>query len=343
MSNLFFSFTPETINEETARRAKENISFSDYKPGSATADYVAAVNQIIELAEEYAAKSHYITEEPERIADAQSYINYYSRKYAEYINRDNEITCRCPSVMIAGPANFPTRKKEKQIAAWNANSANYISYDDARYKLRYILLAEHPINGSDPEAITKLKNKLARLEADYKATKEATEKARKQFDAELKAGIIVKTVHYYGCRIPEGYTEADRNNPEMIAKLPDWEREYRTGTIYTRNGETVNRPAMGYKSGNMSQERARLQKRIEELEKQQTRPEANEAGDGWNLYEDADAGRICFEFNGKPEQEIIDLLKHNGFKWSPKNTRWQRQNTANGLRAAEIVKNQLTA
>lgn len=343
MSNLFFTFTPETINEETARRAKENISFSDYKPGSATADYTAAVNQVVELAEEYAAKSRYITEEPERIEEAQRYINYYSRKYAEYINNDNAITCRCPSVLIAGPANFPTRKKEKQIAAWNANQKNYISYDEASTKLHYILIQEHAISGTDPEAITKLKNKLARLEAAYQATKEATEKARKQFDAELKAGIIVKTVHYYGCRIPEGYTEADRDNPEMIAKLPDWEKNNMTGTVYTKNGETVNRPAMGYRSGNMSQERARLQKRIEELEKQQERPATDESGEGWNLYEDNEAGRICFEFDGKPEQAIIDTLKAHGFKWSPRNMRWQRQNTENGLRAAEYVKQTLTA
>ena len=113
-----FTFTPERINEETARRAKENNSFFEYKPGSATADYTAAVNHIIEIAEAFAAKSEYIETEPERIEEAQRYINYYSRKYAEYINKDNEISCRCPSVMIAGPANFPVRKKEKQVAAW---------------------------------------------------------------------------------------------------------------------------------------------------------------------------------------------------------------------------------
>ena len=166
-----FTFNNEYINEETARRAKENISFSDYKPGSATAQYTAQMEALKEIAEEYARKSKYIESEPERIEEAQSYINYYGRKYAEYINKDNEITCRCPSVMIAGPANFPVRKKQKQVAAWEANSRNYISLDDARYKLRYILLQEHPINGSDPDAIEKLKAKLERLEKEYNEEK----------------------------------------------------------------------------------------------------------------------------------------------------------------------------
>ena len=105
-----FTYTPQHINEETARRAKENISFSDYKPGSATANYTAQVNEVVKTAEELAARSRFIEEEPERIEEAQRYIEYYSRKYAEYINKDNEITCRCPSVMIAGPANFPVRQ-----------------------------------------------------------------------------------------------------------------------------------------------------------------------------------------------------------------------------------------
>lgn len=338
-----FTFNNECINEETARRAKENISFSDYKPGSATEQYTAQMEALKEIAEEYARKSKYIEAEPERIEEAQSYINYYGRKYAEYINKDNEITCRCPSVMIAGPANFPVRKKQKQVAAWEANNRNYISLDDARYKLRYILLQEHPISGSDPEAVAKLKTKLERLEKDYAAVKEAFKEAQKQFNAELKAGTITLTKHYYGCRIPEGFTEADRNNPEMIAKLPEWERNYQTATVYIKDGQIIEKPTLGYRSSNMSQERTRLLKRIEELEKQQNRPATDESGDGWNLYEDNEAGRICFEFDGKPEQAIIDTLKSNGFKWSPRNTRWQRQNTENGLRAADRVKATLTA
>ena len=111
-----FNYIMEAINEETARRAKENISFSDYKPGTATKEYTDHMDALVEIAEDYARKSKYITEEPERINEAQSYINYYGRKFAEYINNDNAITCRCPSVMIAGPANFPVRKTSRTVA-----------------------------------------------------------------------------------------------------------------------------------------------------------------------------------------------------------------------------------
>ena len=81
----------------------------------------------------------------------------------------------------------------------------------------------------------------------------------------------------------------------------------------------------------------RIKDRIESLKKHQEQPNKEATGDGWKMYEDNDAGRICFEFDGKPERETIDLLKHNGFKWAPSIKRWQRQNTDNGRRAAENV------
>lgn len=243
--------------------------------------------------------------------------------------------------MIAGPANFPTRKKEKQIAAWEANQKNYISIQDARYRLHYILVENHPISGSDPDAIAKLTAKLEKLEANHAALKAAAQKAQKEFNAELKAGIITQQKHYYGCRLPEGYTDEDRNNPEMIAKLPEWERRNMVGIEYIKDGQRVNKPGLGYRSFNMSQERTRILKRIEEIKRHQEAPQTETSGEGWNLYEDTEAGRICFEFDGKPEQEIINTLKHNGFKWAPSMKRWQRQNTDNGQRAAERVKENL--
>lgn len=39
-------------------------------------------------------------------------------------------------------------------------------------------------------------------------------------------------------------------------------------------------------------------------------------------------------FPGKPSSEIISYLKSNGFRWSPFNKAWQRQNTPEGRRKA---------
>ncbi len=45
--------------------------------------------------------------------------------------------------------------------------------------------------------------------------------------------------------------------------------------------------------------------------------------------------RYRFVFNGKPAPEIIRLMKSNAFKWSPANSAWQRQITANAKYAVK--------
>ncbi len=52
--------------------------------------------------------------------------------------------------------------------------------------------------------------------------------------------------------------------------------------------------------------------------------------DGVTVVEDKDWGRYKVEFPGKPDSDTISTLKHNGFRWSPKNKVWVCYNTANG-------------
>ena len=55
------------------------------------------------------------------------------------------------------------------------------------------------------------------------------------------------------------------------------------------------------------------------------------------LNEDFEDGRIRFKFDGVPSQEVRNILKSRGFKWSPSNKAWQRQNTPNGVYSAKKV------
>ena len=48
-------------------------------------------------------------------------LDTYARKLAENMNQSFAIDARVPSVMIAGPANFPVGKKEKQNRARDSN------------------------------------------------------------------------------------------------------------------------------------------------------------------------------------------------------------------------------
>ena len=53
--------------------------------------------------------------------------------------------------------------------------------------------------------------------------------------------------------------------------------------------------------------------------------------DGLEIVEDATDMRIRIIFDEIPNEQIRTLLKSYGFKWSPKNSAWQRQLTTNGI------------
>lgn len=94
-----------------------------------------------------------------------------------------------------------------------------------------------------------------------------------------------------------------------------------------------------------SAERQRLRERLDTAIRTHER---NQSGGGLNkstsLYdveENVTDGRIRFKFDGKPRQEIIDIMKSRGFRWSPSNKAWQRQNTPNGVWSAKKVMEEL--
>ena len=50
-----------------------------------------------------------------------------------------------------------------------------------------------------------------------------------------------------------------------------------------------------------------------------------------------DDNRLQLFFDGKPDESIRAILKKNGYKWSPRNTAWQRQLTPNAINNLRYV------
>lgn len=151
-----------TTLEQNARRAKEMMSFFDYKPGSATAEY----NEYIQSAEEAATKAKERlakTSAPEERAKRVDYLLslYKSKKLAWlndlYINRG-----RVPSIMISGGSNFPTRKKEKQNAREDKLFRENPDY--LLDEIRAIGNNAGTIYSDDKNAVERIKAKIADLE-----------------------------------------------------------------------------------------------------------------------------------------------------------------------------------
>lgn len=160
------------INEELARWAHESHSFSDYKTGSATAEYNAQVAEVAELAEKVKSSA------PEEFhSEIDSLVSRYASRLAEWTNRRNRIESSCPSWFVSGPANYPMRKFEKQQAALKN------CYDDLEkiehIKARIKNFANRPIMSGDESAIDRLTEKVEKLRKKREEMKQENAEARK--------------------------------------------------------------------------------------------------------------------------------------------------------------------
>ena len=84
-------------------------SFSDYKQGSATAEYRHYVDEAVQLAERQKQRV-----DPMYHEKIDSLLDTYARKLAANMNKGYEIDARVPSILIAGGSNFPTRRKKSR-------------------------------------------------------------------------------------------------------------------------------------------------------------------------------------------------------------------------------------
>jgi hypothetical protein len=66
-----------------------------------------------------------------------------------------------------------------------------------------------------------------------------------------------------------------------------------------------------------------------------SKEDAEQTYEWGTLRTDYSDERYRFVFDGKPCQEVIDLMKHNAFKWSRANMAWQRQITPNATYAVK--------
>lgn len=298
------------INESAARLAKQMRSFDDYKEGSATASYNAQCAEAAAILEKVKAKCA-TDEQRER---AEYLYNRYCSVLAEAINRDNEIGTRCPSVLVCGASNFPIRKKEKQIAALDKNMENFRKADHYLDMLkRAHTLA---VKSDDPEVLDFLRAKLAGLE-------------------EAHALMVSANAYYRKNKTLEGFEDIPADTMAWITRPG----VYLPGG---RNGDGsplafYGKPFPTYELTNSNANIKRVKQRIETLEAVKASKPIEEEHDGYTYRENAEAMRVQFHFDGKPDDETRALLKRNGFRWAPSQGVWQRQLNDNGKYAAHRV------
>ena len=289
-----------TINEAAAKRAKDANSFSDYKQGSATAEYRHYVDEAVQLAERQKQRV-----DPMYHEKIDSLLDTYTRKLAANMNKGYEIDARVPSILIAGGSNFPTRKKEKQNAARDSNYREWQDIQGLLDKIRSTGMGG--ISADDPQAVQKLEKKLESLEKSQETMKAVNAYYRKH-----------KTLD--GC---------PHLSPEQLEKLKaDMASSWHLG----------DKPFATWALSNNSAEIRRVKDRIKSLSQQKEIGFVGWEFDGGKVEANTEANRLQIFFEDKPDEATREALKSNGFRWSPKAGAWQRQLTSNAYYAADYVK-----
>ena len=289
------------IDESTARIAHNMNSFFRFKEGQATEEYKASVDKAAALANEQKSKV-----DPIFHAKIDGLLNTYARQLAAWYNRHFSIESRYPSVMVAGPARFDNRKKDKQNAA---RTTHWKAYDKIKGLLRHIeAVGTGGISSDDPDCIEKLKTKCAELEKLHAFMKNANAYYAKHKTLTGCPGMSVG----FAEKIQAGMARDWRSNP---------------------------RPFEAYQLTNNLANIKRVKQRIAELERRAETPLQGWTFEGGEVVANASDNRLQIFFESKPDESLRGQLKKRGFKWSLRAEAWQRQLTDNAIYAAkEILK-----
>ena len=157
------------------------------------------------------------------------------------------------------------------------------------------------IASDDPEAVTKLKQKLDRLVQSHELMKAVNKVVRSShMTEEDKIEYLVNT---------HGQTE-DRAKKLLLPC--EFFGKFGFDTYALQNSNANIRTT---------------KKRLEDLEalhnEEPLQANGDAMGTGWELFEED--GRIKFSFDGIPAEEVRKKLKSNGFKWSRYAKAWVRK------------------
>lgn len=165
------------------------------------------------------------------------------------------------------------------------------------------------ISSDDPEAVVKLREKLAKLEEHQ---------------------VYMKKVN----RAHKAHVNGSKNAPKLLAEFTPEEQE--TIKTYTPEYSWVPHPFAPYQLKNNNANIRSTKKRIASLANRITET-TEKTVKGVRVVKNAEENRIQLFFDGKPSEEIRTTLKRHGFRWSRYFMAWQRQLNTNGLYAARAV------
>lgn len=180
--------------------------------------------------------------------------------------------------------------------------------DKANYYAEKAKAAENntAISSDDPEAVVKLRAKIASAEARQEKMKSANKLLKS------KKGPDREKLHELG--FDDSHID-QLLKPDFAGRIgfPDYE--------ITGNGANIRR----------------MKQRLEQIEKMRQDEETETVINGVKIVQNVEENRLQMFFDGKPADEIRAALKSHGFRWSPYNGCWQRKRSNSATWGAERI------
>lgn len=174
-----------------------------------------------------------------------------------------------------------------------------------------------PISSDDPEAIPKLRRKLADLENRQEYFRAVNRIVRRKPKNEKNDGKILELVNMG----MSGLTAAKLFEPPYQGAPCGIE---------------------GWQLSNNNANMRRIRERIADLEHAETiTPEADLDRGAYRVVENAEENRLQLIFPGKPSREVREICKRHGFRWAPSQGAWQRQLNGRASYAETLVKTEI--
>lgn len=266
-----------------------------------------------EIKEEVQKTLNFIEREEERMQEEkirdykekqERKIKYYEEK-ADKLKKESKETYERSHNMISGiPPGQPilvghhSEKRHRKLLdkSWNTLGKSIEISKKAEYYENKAQATRNntTISSDDPEAIKKLKEKLQK---------------RKEYQEHMKK---INKSHRAYLKDPSSLQKQDLTEKEKKAII-----EYKPRYSYEKS------PYQTWQLSNNNANIKRIEKRIEQLEKQRNQKTTTIKYGEVEIIDNVEDNRIQVFFPSIPEEEIRTKLKRNGFRWSRYNKCWQ--------------------
>ena len=220
--------------------------------------------------------------------------------------------------------------KREGVAFRKLDAAEKLSYRAER------AAKNRAISSDDPAAVLKLRDKIAKAEANQAEYKRVNEAIRKLIKPQKtlridQAGMSMQQRNDAFVLERAARTAEQSRYPQyapQLAAILGYREETALNLLTPDDLGRVGIPA--YVLSNNNANIRRMKERLTELDKRNAQIAAApapqpETVNGVRVVRDLDDNRLRLYFPGKPAANVIAALKSNGFRWSPSNKAWQRQ------------------